>query len=191
MANGNNTNSQSQNNANASKTLTGARAIVKVDNNVVGIFESCTYGVNIGTEPIHILGRFSPDEIVPTSYEAVTINCSGFRVVGQGVHKLPKMPKLQDLLGLGPVQITIVDRRDTTKPIMTAVGCIPNSYNTGVNARTTSRISITYVGIRIYDEESGQDESDGATSLVPSTSVSGGTSGSGSGSGGSGGGGGA
>lgn len=145
------------------KTLAGTRAVISVNNQVVGLFESCTYGVNIGTEPIHILGRFGPDEIVPTSYEAVTINCSGFRVVDQGVHLLPKMPKLQDLLNLGPITISIRDRQ-TGKLIMNAIGCIPTSYNTGVNARATSRISVTYVGIKLTDESGDQEES-GATSL--------------------------
>jgi hypothetical protein len=145
------------------KTLTGPRAVVSVDGQVVGLFESCTYGVNIGTEPIHILGRFGPDEIAPVSAEAVTINCSGFRVVDQGVHLLPKMPKLQDLLNLGPVTISIRDRQ-TGKLIMNAIGCVPNSYNTGVNARATSRISVTYMGIKITDESGDQEEPD-ATSL--------------------------
>jgi hypothetical protein len=145
------------------KTLTGPRAVVSVDNQVVGLFESCTYGANIGTEPIHILGKFGPDEIAPTSYEAVTINCSGFRVVDQGVHLLPKMPKLQDLLNLGPVSISIRDRQ-TGKLIMNAIGCIPNSYSTGVNARATSRISVTYIGLKVTDESGDQEES-GATSL--------------------------
>lgn len=145
------------------KTLTGPRAVVSVDNQVVGIFESCTYGANIGTEPIHILGRFGADEIAPTSYEAVTVNCSGFRVVDQGVHVLPKMPRLQDLLNLGPVAISIRDRQ-TGKLIMNAIGCIPNSYNTGVNARASSRVSITYVGLKVTDEAGDQEEG-GATTL--------------------------
>ena len=147
------------------KTLTGARAIVKVDGTVVGLFESCTYGVNIGTEPIHILGKFGPDEIVPTSYEAVTINCNGFRVINQGPHGLPKMPKIQDLVRLGPVEITITDRQEKDKVIMRASGCIPTSYSTGVNARATSRISVTYIGVKISDESGDQNEADNASSL--------------------------
>lgn len=140
-----------------SKVLTGPRAVVSVDNQVVGLFESCTYGANIGTEPIHLLGRFGPDEITPTSYEAVTINCAGFRVVDQGVHRLPKMPKLQDLINLGPVTLSIRDRQ-TGELIMAAIGCIPNSYNTGVNARATSRIQITYIGLKVTDEDGDQEE---------------------------------
>lgn len=145
------------------KTLTGPRAVVSVDNVIVGLFESCTYGANIGTEPIHILGKFAPDEIAPTSYEAITINCSGFRIVDQGAHILPKFPRLQDLLNLGPVSISIRDRQ-TGKLIMQAIGCVPNSYNTGVNARATSRVSISYVGVKLTDESGDQEES-GATTL--------------------------
>lgn len=147
----------------ASKVLTGARAVVSVDNQVVGIYESCTYGVNVGVEAIHILGRFGPDEITQTSYEAVTVQCSGFRVVGNGAHVLPKMPKLQDLLNLGAVNISIRDRQSGDL-IMNATGCVPTSYNTGVNAKATSRLSVTYVGLKITDEDGDQDEN-GATTL--------------------------
>lgn len=147
-----------------SKVLTGPRAVVSVDGKIVGIFESCTYGANIGTEPAHILGKHGPDEITITSYEAVSINCSGFRVVDNGVHALPKFPKIQDLINLGPVTITVKDRQ-TRKMIMTATGCVPTSYNTGVNARATSRVSITYIGTKIVDESGDQSEGAEATSL--------------------------
>lgn len=147
----------------ASKVLTGARAKVYVNNQLVGIFESANYSMNIGTEAIHLLGRYSPDEITPTSYEAVTINCSGFRVIDQGPHVLPAVPKLQDLLNLEAVTLSIVDRQ-SGKNIMTAIGCVPNSYNGGHNARATSRVTINYIGLRISDESGDQDEG-GAVSL--------------------------
>ena len=147
----------------AAKTLTGGRAVISIDNQVVGLFESCTWGMSVGAEPVHILGRFGPDEVVVTSAEAITINCNGFRVVGNGAHVLPKMPKLQDLLNLGPVTISIRDRQSNSL-IMAATGCIPSSYNTGVNARGTSRISVTYIGIKVIDESGDQEES-GAPSL--------------------------
>lgn len=144
------------------KVLTGPRAVVSVDGVIVGLFESCTYGANIGTEPIHLLGRFGPDEIAVTSYEAVTVNCNGFRVVNSGAHVLPKFPKLQDLLNLGPVTLTVRDRQ-TGQLIMTAIGCIPNSYNTGVNARATSRLSVSYIGLKITDEDGDQEENNPVT----------------------------
>jgi hypothetical protein len=146
-----------------SKVMTGGRAVVSVDNQVVGIFESCTYGANVSVEPIHILGRFGPTEITPTGYEAVAINCNGFRVIGNGPHVLPKFPKLQDLLNLGAVTISIRDRQ-SGELIMTAIGCIATSYNTGVNARQTSRLSVSYTGLKVTDENGDQEEA-GAISL--------------------------
>lgn len=148
----------------ASKVLTGARAKVYVNNKLVGIYETATYNMNIGTEPIHLLGRYSPDEITPTSYEAVSISCSGFRIVGQGPHVLPAVPKLQDLLTLDGVTLAIVDRQ-SGQTILTAIGCVPNSYNGNHNARATSRITVNYTGLRISDESGDQDEGNGAVNL--------------------------
>lgn len=147
-----------------SKVMVGARAKVYVNNQLVGIYETCTYNMNIGTEPIHLLGRYSPDEITPTSYEAVTVSCSGFRVVGQGPHVLPAVPKLQDIIALEGVTLTVVDRQ-TGLAILTAIGCVANSYNGNHNARATSRVTVNYTGLRISDESGDQDESAGAVSL--------------------------
>lgn len=142
-----------------SKVMVGARAKIYVDNVLVGIFESCNYNTNIGVEAIHLLGRYSPDEITPTSYEAVTLSCSGFRVVESGVHVLPKFPKLQDLLTLEAVTIAVVDRQ-SKKTILTAIGCVGTSMNGNHNARATSRVTVNYTGLRISDESGAQDEGD-------------------------------
>ena len=143
------------------KVFTGARAKLYVDNVLVGIFDSCTYAVNIGAEPVHILGRFGPAEITPTSYEAVAANCSGFRIIGNGGHVLPKVPKLQDLLQLETVTLTMVDRQSNSNdPVMTVQGCIPINYSTGANAKANSRIQITYLGLSASDEQGAQDEGD-------------------------------
>jgi len=149
----------------ATKVFTGARAKVYVDDVLVGIFDSCTYAVNIGAEPIHILGRFSPDEITQTSYEAVTVNCSGFRIIGNGGHVLPKMPKLQDLLNLEAVTLAMIDRQGAagSEPIMSVQNCIPINYSTGANAKATSRVQITYLGTHHSDEAGAQDEGNGVT----------------------------
>lgn len=144
--------------------MVGARAKIYVNNQLVGIFETCTYNMNMGTEPIHLLGRYSPDEIAVTSYEAITIACSGFRTVGQGPHVLPAVPKLQDLLALEAVTITVVDRQ-TGAAILTAIGCVATGYNGNHNARATSRITINYTGTRLADESGAQDEGTGAVSL--------------------------
>lgn len=142
-----------------SKVMVGARAKVYVDNVLVGIFESCNYNTNIGVEAIHLLGRYSPDEITPTSYEAVTLSCSGFRVVKSGVHVLPKFPKLQDILNLEAVTISVVDRQ-SKETILTVIGCIGTSMNGNHNARATSRVTVNYTGLRLSDEAGAQDEGD-------------------------------
>ena len=151
-----------------SKVLTGARAILSItaaDGTVedIGMFSSCSYGANIGLEPIHILGRFGPAEITQTSYEAINVSCNGFRVIGKGVHKLGKFPTLDQLLLLEGITISIRDRQNNSS-IMVVSDCKPQSYSTGVNAKATSQISITYVGLKLADETGNQNEV-GATNL--------------------------
>ena len=141
------------------KTIVGARAKVYVDNQLVGIFESCTLTNATGTEAIHLLGKYGPDEIVITSQEAVNINCSGFRLAGNGKHVLPKVPKVQDLLNFEPFTIAIVDRQ-TGQTLETVLGCVPNGNNTNYNAKATSRVNITYIGLLNSDESGNQGEGD-------------------------------
>ena len=146
-----------------SKVVTGARAKIYVDNQLVGIFESCTTSKSIGTEPIHLLGKYGPDEIAITSAEAVNVSCSGFRVVGNGIHVLPKVPMVQDLLNFQPFTITIVDRQ-TGATMKTILGCVPNSDNDNYNAKATSRVTVNYIGLLASDESGAQSEG-GAVSL--------------------------
>lgn len=146
------------------KTFNGARCKLSVDGVIVGLFENVSYSINIGTEDVFILGRFSAAEITPTSYEVVTVNCSGFRLVGNGGHVLPKVPKLQDLLGLEYITLGLEDRQTNTS-ILTVTDVVPVSYSTGAQAKSNSRIQITYKGIRAADESGEQAESAGATDL--------------------------
>ena len=136
----------------ASKTMVGARAKVYVDNVLVGLFDSCNYAVNIGAEPIFVLGRYSAVEIVPTSYEAVSVNCSGFRLIGNGGH-------------FEYITLAVTDRQGdpSDEPIATIHNCVPVSYSTGYNGKSTSRIQISYVGTHASDESGAQDEGDGVT----------------------------
>jgi hypothetical protein len=147
-----------------SKTITGSRAVVRVNGNIVGIFETCTFNRSYGTEAIHLLGRYSPSEIAYTSAEAVTLSCSGFRVAGNGVHVLPAVPKVQDLLSFEPFEVTVTDRQ-TGDVILTAHNCSPNGDNGNHNARATSRVTVNYIGTIMDDESGTQSESQGATDL--------------------------
>jgi hypothetical protein len=145
-------------------TMTGARAIVKVDGRAVGVFDSCQYGANIGNEPVHTLGRYSSNEIAITSYEAIQVGCSGFRVINNGVHTLPKAPKLQDLLNFTRVQLVIEDRQ-TAKIIMKVENCVPTSWSEAQNAKGTTKFNITYTGTVLSDETDTQVEERSATNL--------------------------
>lgn len=147
-----------------SKVLSGSRAKIFINNKLVGIFESCNYNRVYGTEAIHILGRYTPAEITYTSVEAVTITCSGFRVVGSGVHILPAVPRIQDLLNFQPFVLTVVDRQ-TGSTVTTIQGVVPNGDNGNYNAKATSRVTVNYMGILMNSEDSDQSESVGATDL--------------------------
>lgn len=146
------------------QTMTGARAKVRVNGEVVGLFDSCQYGATIGTEPVHILGRYSAAEISITSYEVVQVSCSGFRVIDQGVHVLPAAPTLDQLLAFETVQLEIEDRK-SGKNIMIVKNCVPNNWGEGQQAKGTTRFNITYQGVVLSDESGDQDESAGATNL--------------------------
>jgi hypothetical protein len=145
-----------------SVTMQGARAKIKVAGKYVGIFDSCQYGASIGTEPIHTLGRYSPVEISITSYEAVQVSCSGFRIIDQGVHILPAAPKLQDLLNFEAVQIEVEDRQ-TGKTIAVIKNCVPSNWSEAQQAKGTTRFNISYVGTLLHDEAGDEEESAGAS----------------------------
>ena len=147
-----------------SVTMTGARAKVKVNGQYVGVFDSCGYGGTVGAEPVHTLGRYSPNEISITSYEAVQVSCSGFRLIDQGVHVLPAAPQLQDLLNFETVQLEVEDRQ-SGKTIAIVKNCVPTNWSEQQQAKGTTRFNITYLGTVLSDESGDQDESAGASSL--------------------------
>lgn len=148
----------------ASKVVTGARTKVYVNNQLVGIFDSCSYSTNIGIEPIFILGRYSASEITPTSYEAVTLQCSGFRLVDEGSKVLPAVPMVQDLLTLDGVTLAVVDRQ-SGKSLLTVLGAVGHSDSGNYNAKATSKINISYTGIIASTEAGNESESSGASDL--------------------------
>jgi len=146
------------------KTMTGSRAVMIVAGVPVGIFETVSYSKNYGTEPIHLLGRFSSAEIVYTSAEVVTLTCGAFRVINQGAHVLPKFPKVQDILAFQSITLAVYDRQ-TGQNILNVQGCVPNSESGAHNARAASRMTVSYQGILADDESGPQGEGSGATNL--------------------------
>ena len=132
-------------------TITGSRAVVYVDTVAVGIFDSISYGEDLGLEAIYTLGRFSAAEICVTSYNAITVECSGYRVLNGGAHTVPQFPTLQDLLTIKTVNIEVHDRASGAV-IGTIYSCIPAANRTGFHAKSTSKLSVTYMGLYVSDE---------------------------------------
>ena len=154
----------------ASKVITGGRSVVSINNGsgpvVIGIFDSCSVSESISSEDIHLLGRYSADEICLVSYNSVNVQCTGFRVYGFGVKLLGAFPLLNSLLGLGPVTITIADRENPTGAAMaTIIGCLPDTNSNNFQSRASSKINITYKGLALTDESSPNDSESGAVSL--------------------------
>lgn len=152
------------------KVMTGARAqLMIVDPNtgegrVVGIFNNVSYGLTYGAEPIFLLGRYSPDEIVYTAQEAVSVTASGWRVVDAGPHALAKVPKLADLLNHEYIELAIFDRQ-TNKRIAKIHSVRPTSYNTTLANRQPEEVSITFLGLLVDDESTDNTELPGASTL--------------------------
>lgn len=146
------------NGSTSAKTITGGRTLLQVGGVTMGIFDSVTINEGLGLEDIHTLGKFGPQEIVMTSYNAVTVNCSGFRVYGSGVKALGLFPTLAELLLLGTVTLSVQDRQNPTgQPLATIINCVPETNNQNYNARATSKINITYRGTMMTDESTPGD----------------------------------
>ena len=133
-------------------TMHGARAILKIDGKKVGIFNSASWGMQIDMQPIFILGRFSPAEIVPTGQEAVSVTATGFRIYGRSPHVVAGLSTLQDLLtDPGLTSLTIEDRQNGAN-IMLVEGVRVAGYSTSVNARGVQEITVNFIGTKVSDE---------------------------------------
>ena len=148
--------------------LTGARAKIIINGNNVGLFSQCSWSLRQSKEPIYILGRFHPAEIVPTSQEPVTVSLSGYRVVDSDPYKVAGATMLKDLLNEEDFSIAVQDRQ-TGKTIFTAVGCRVTGWSSGVASRGVSDIRIDVLGIKGEDEAGtavgGDDESANAANI--------------------------
>ena len=133
------------------KILTGARAKVLINGQVVGLFSNCTWSLNQDKIPNFILGRFSPAEITPTSQEAVNINLRGYRVVDSGPYKVANATMLKNLLTEDDFSVVILDRQ-SGKAIFTAAGCRVLGWSSGVAAKGVSDIELRILGLRAEDE---------------------------------------
>jgi len=147
------------------KTITGGRTVVISDGIPVGIYDSVTINEGLTLEDIHTLGKYGPQEIVATAYNAVSVNCSGFRVYGSGVKALGQFPTLADLITLGTITLAIQDRQNPTgAPLATVINCVPETNNVNFNARASSKVNLTFRGTALTDESTVGDAELGASS---------------------------
>lgn len=149
---------------NSSKTMVGGRAKVYIGQTLIGIFDSCSTSRSYGSEVVHTLGKYGPQEVVYTSAEAVNVSCSGFRVVDTGVHTLGggQVPTVGQLLSFEPFTISVIDRQ-SGKTVRVVEGCVPTTDNDNFNAKATSKVTINYTGTVTYDESGPQNEGDATT----------------------------
>ncbi len=137
-------------------TVTGGRAQLYLPNQsgdlvLAGVFDTVSRARGLSTEAIHTLGQYSAREIAITAYNEVTLNCSGFRVVGAGTTVLGNFPTLAQLLFYSGVVIKVVDRQ-TGDTLVVVTGCVPTTDNENYSARATTKTNISYTGVAAFDE---------------------------------------
>jgi len=144
------------------KTIHGARVRVKINGKSVGFFNSVTWGLNNDVQPLYILGRFSPAELVVTGQEAISLTATGFRIIDLGPHVVCGLPHLQDLLQDGGLVSLSVEDRITGKNIALVEDAKTAGYNTSVNARGVEELTVNWIGSRLSDESGPDAEGDAA-----------------------------
>jgi hypothetical protein len=134
-----------------SKIFHGAKAIVQIDNKIVGIFTSCTYSINYAMHVAHVLGRHSPAAMTYTAQEAVNMSLTGFKVVDAGPWKLNTAPQLSELMGYAGVNLQLVDR-ESGRTLFRVTDFFATSISSGVNARSISDVTVSGVASVMHDE---------------------------------------
>lgn len=153
----------------SAKTMHGARAQLMIADpggtaKVVGIFNNVSVGLTYDVQPVFLLGRSSPDELVYTAQEPVSITASGFRVVGAGPHQTGRVPNLRDLLTHEYIELAILDRQ-TGKQIHKIHSVRPTGYQTTLSARSLEEITVTFTGLLLDDEDTTNTERPDASTL--------------------------
>jgi hypothetical protein len=148
----------------APKVLHGGRCQVMVDDKIVGLFHSISYGQGYDTQDAYVLGRASCAEIGYTAVEPVSGSLTGWRVVDHGPHADGRLPKVQDLFTADYISLTVLDRI-TGKRVAKITGVRLGGHNQGNASRQLSEMSIPFKGLLISDETADNAEANGASDL--------------------------
>lgn len=137
------------------ETMQGARAKVYVGNRLVGTATNISYSVSHGNEAIHTLGRFEAQEIVLTSYEAVSVTLTGYKVIGKGPYHKENGQSIATAPGelFKNVEFDIhVEDRETQKVVTRVTRCRSTGLSSDMAAKTTNSYTATFMGIIMQDE---------------------------------------
>lgn len=156
------------------KIMSGARAILKINDSVVAFATNVGYRISIPHAPINVLGRYSAARHEPLGYD-VTVNCGVLRFTSDdGKGNAPDgqsavMPTVQDIINKDDIKIEIIDRKtDQTIIVVDRCRCTDRGGNLG--ARDLLTENWTFVGIIGASEESGAQSESSPAGFEPPNS---------------------
>lgn len=142
------------------RVFTGARAIFKFNDSIVGFASGVSGSEEITYEPVDTLDHLEVREHAPTGYR-VTITCQMFRTISEGpsedvdkpgsIKQQNIFPKFDDILRIQGVDALIQDRV-SGKVLFLLQQVKTASYNFNVSARGVVGQNVTFVAIRAFDE---------------------------------------
>lgn len=142
------------------RVFTGARAIFKFNDSIVGFASGVSGSEEIAYEPVDTLDHLEVREHAPTGYR-VTFTCQMFRTVAVGpstdedgpgsIKEQNIFPKFEDILRLQGVDALIQDKI-SGKILFLLQQVKTASYNFNVSARGIVGQNVTFVAIRAMDE---------------------------------------
>jgi hypothetical protein len=133
------------------KSLVGARLKLYINGVLTGIFGSVDVNVSYGVEPVSILGRYDTAELVYTSMAPVSLNATGFRVVGNGPYAVSSVPQLQALLNHQDIACSVVDRQ-SGQVVMQVSSVRPTGWSSDVGSRGLQGLTVNFLGLTFQDE---------------------------------------
>ena len=133
-----------------SQTMTGAKAIFRLNGTQIAFASSVTFNENIQLEEVNVLDKLETVEHAEVGYR-VDISCQTFRIQNQSVKQLGIMPRLEDILVSGSLTAEVVDRV-TNAVLLLMEGVKLESRQTTVDARGLMTETWNFKGTKSSDE---------------------------------------
>jgi len=142
------------------KVFSGARAVFKFNDSIVGFASGVSGSEEITYEPVDTLNHLEVREYVPTGYR-VTFTAQLFRTISVGpstdedapgsIKEQNIFPKFNDILRITGCDALIQDKV-SGKILFLLQQCKTSSYNFNVSARGIVGLNVSFVAIRAFDE---------------------------------------